>query len=162
MNSAVLSGLFELIGTALGWVLGEVGVGWRSSAERRWASEADADARVLNVARVALAFSEGARYLVQVDVVKRQHGEGVSRDEYSAKALALPEQLQQLRLALLEVQAKGPDRSRPEIVDLQARVRALWDDFAGTSRSDIADEPERFNRACDQIAAIAERLVSQP
>ena len=94
--------------------------------------------------------------------MKRQHGEGVSRDEYSAKALALPEQLQQLRLALLEVQAKGPDRSRPEIVDLQARVRALWDDFAGTSRSDIADEPERFNRACDQIAAIAERLVSQP
>jgi hypothetical protein len=122
--------------------------------------EAEATARVLNVARVALAFSEGARYLVQVDVVKRQHGEGVNRDEYSAKALELPEQLQQLRLALLEVQAKGP--ARPEVGDLQARVRALWDDFAGTSRSDIADEPERFNRACDQIAAIAERLVSQP
>ena len=58
MNSTVLSGLFALIGTALGWVLGEVGVGWRSSAERRRASEADADARMLNVARVALAFSE--------------------------------------------------------------------------------------------------------
>jgi hypothetical protein len=159
MTDAVVSGSFAIIGTALGWVLSEVGAGWRGYAERRRADQAEATARVFDAARTAVAISEGARWLIQVDVAKKLHGEGIGRQEYAKKAIEVAEQIQQLRLIPLSVTAKGPRSALSRIDVLVAQTQALWDDFVATTRADIADHPGPFLSACDQIAKNARKLV---
>jgi len=159
MTDAVVSGSFAIIGTAVGWVLSEVGAGWRGFAERRRAHQAEAAARVFDAARTAVAISEGARWLIQVDVAKKLHGEGVGRQEYGRKAIELAEQIQQLRLIPLAVTAKGPHSALPQIDALVARTQALWDDLVATTRADIANQPGPFLNVCDQIVKIARELV---
>ena len=93
MSNTVVSGLFAVIGTALGWVLSEAGAGWRSFADRRRVRQIEATARVFDAARTAVGICEGARWLIQVAVVKKLHGEGIGREAYGAKAIELAEQL---------------------------------------------------------------------
>ena len=162
MNNTVVSGLFILIGTTLGWVLSEVGASWRTFAEQRRVKQIEATARVFDAARIAVALCEGVRWLIQVDVVKKLHGEGIGREAYGVKVIKLAEQLEQLRLIPLAVRAKGPSAALPRIDVLVTRAQALWDEFAATSRADIADHPEPFLNACEQIVNVAEELVSQP
>jgi hypothetical protein len=87
MNEAVVSGSFAIIGTALGWVLSEVGAGWRDLVQRRRTEQADATARVLDTARAAVAVGEGIRWLIQVDVAKKLIGEGSARRSTPSKPL---------------------------------------------------------------------------
>jgi hypothetical protein len=162
MSNTVASGLFAVIGTALGWVLSEAGAGWRSLAERRRVRQIEATARVFDAARTAVGICEGARWLIQVDVVKKLHGEGIGREAYGTKAIDLAEQLQQLRLIPPAVTAKGPHAALPQIHTLVARTQTLWDDFAATSRADIADHPAPFISACEEIVKLAQELVGQP
>ena len=162
MSNAIVSGLFAIIGTTLGWVLSEAGAGWRSYAERRRAEQAEATARVLDAARTAVAISEGVRWLVQVDEAKKLHGEGIDREAYGVKVIDLAEQLQQLRLIPLTVTAKGPRSALPQIGILVDRIQGLWNEFAETSRADIADRPARFLNECKEIMKVAQDLASQP
>jgi hypothetical protein len=160
MSSAVVSGLFAVVGTALGWVLSEAGAGWRSFAERRRARQIEATARVFDAARIAVAICEGIRWLILVDVSKKLHGEGIGREAYGVKVIDMAEQLQQLRLIPLTVTARGPQSALPQIDILVTRTQALWDDFAATRRADIADRPTPFLEASEQIVKIAQELVS--
>jgi hypothetical protein len=162
MNSAVVSGLFAVVGTTLGWVLSEAGAGWRGFAERRRMQKAEAAARVFEAARVAVAICEGMRWLIQVDVAKKVHSEGIGREAYGVKVIDLAEQLQQLRLIPLTVTARGPRPALPHIDILVIRTQALWDTFAATSRDSIGDNPEPFLIACDEVAKIAQEMVSKP
>jgi hypothetical protein len=162
MSNTVVSGLFVIIGTTVGWMLSEAGAGWRSFAERRRVKQVEATARVFDAARVAVAICEGVRWLIQVDVVKQLHGEGIGREAYGVKVIDLAEHLQQLRLIPLAVTAKGPRSALPRVDMLVARTQRLWDDFAAKSRADIADRPAPFLDACEQIVKIAQELVSQP
>ena len=116
--------------------------------------------RVFDAARIAVALCEGIRWLILVDVSKKSHGEGIGREAYGAKHIDMAEQLQQLRLIPLAVTAKGPQSALPQIDVLVARTQKLWDDFAATSRDDIADHPAPLLDACEQIVKIAQELVS--
>lgn len=162
MNEAVVSGTFAVVGTTLGWVLSEAGAGWRGFAERRRVQRGDATARVFDAARTAVAIAEGVRWLVQVDVAKKLHGEGISSNEYTMKVVELAEHLQQLRLIPLAVTAKGPRTVLAEIDDLVAMTQALWDNFGATTRADIAQRPAPLLKACDQVAKSARELVAGP
>lgn len=162
MSSTVVSGLFAVIGTTLGWVLSEAGAGWRSFAERRRVRQIEATARVFDAARIAVAICEGIRWLILVDVSKKLHGEGIGREAYGVRVIDMAEQLQQLRLIPLTVTAKGPRSALTQIDILVTRTQVLWDDFAAKSRADIADRPAPFLDACEQIAKIAQELVSHP
>jgi hypothetical protein len=162
MSSAIVSGLFAIVGTTVGWALSEAGAGWRSVAERRREQQAEAAGRVFEAARIAVAICEGVRWLIQVDVAKRVHGEGIDHETYEAKAMQLAEYLAQLRLIPLAVTAKGPRPALPQIVILVDRAQVLWDNFAATSRNSIGITPAPLLSACDEIAQIAQELVSQP
>ena len=159
MNEAVVSGSFAIIGTALGWVLSEVGAGWRDLVQRRRAEKADATARVLDTARAAVAVGEGIRWLIQVDVAKKLIGEGIGTKEYAVKAVDLAEQVQQMRLLMLAITARGPHSAVPQVTQLVTRVQALWDVFCATTRADIAQSPARLLSVCDQVAVFAQELV---
>jgi hypothetical protein len=162
MNEAVVSGSFAIIGTSLGWVLSEVGAGWRDLVQRRRTEQADATARVLDTARAAVAVCEGIRWLIQVDVAKKLIGEGIGTKEYTVKAVDLADQVQQTRLLLLAITARGPRSAVPQVYELATRVQALWDVFCVTTRAEIAAEPARLLSACDEVAKIAQELVGLP
>jgi hypothetical protein len=161
MSSTIISGLFALIGTTLGVALSEVSRGWRSSVEQRRVKQIEATARVFDAARIAVAFCEGSRWLIEVDVMLRKHGQGIGRESYEAKAVELAEQLQQLRLIPLAVAAKGPRSALPQIETLVMQTQEFSTKFSATSRQDTADREAELLNDCDQIAKIAKDLVSQ-
>src|SRR5438046_2104352 len=115
MSNTIVSGLFAIIGTALGWLLRVAGAGLRTYTARRRAEQAEATSLVFDAARTAVAICEGVRWLVQVDEAKKLHGEGIGREAYGVKVIDLAEQLQQLRLIPLTVTAKGPRSALPQI-----------------------------------------------
>jgi hypothetical protein len=162
MSDAVVSGLFAVIGTALGWGLSEAGAGWRSLAERRRAEQAEATARVFDAARTAVGISEGVRWLIQIDVDKRSIGEGFGTKEYTPKAVELAGQVQQLHLIALAVTAKGPRAAQPKVDALAVETQKLWNDFSKKSRNDIAQDPEPWRSRCDRVAELAQELVRLP
>jgi hypothetical protein len=162
MSDAVVSGLFAVIGTALGWGLSEAGAGWRSLTERRRAEQAEATARVFDAARTAVGISEGIRWLIQIDVDKRSVGEGFGTKEYTPKAVELAGLVQQLHLIALAVTAKGPRAAQPRVDALVVKTQELWNDFSKESRNDIAQDPEPWRRRCDRVAELAQELVRLP
>jgi hypothetical protein len=159
MSDAVVSGLFAVIGTALGWGLSEAGAGWRSRAERRRAEQAEATARVFDAARTAASISEGIRWLIQIDADKKAIGEGFGTKEYTVKAVELAGQVPQLHLTALAVAAKGPRSAQPKVDDLVIETQKLWDDFSKARREDIAQDPDPWRSRCDQVAGMAQELV---
>jgi hypothetical protein len=116
MGSAVVSGLFAVIGTALGWRLSEAGAGLRSRAERRRAEQAEATARVFDAARAAASIAEGMRFLVQIDDAKKKIGEGFGTEEYTVKSVEIAELVQQPHLIALAITAKGPRLANPRLM----------------------------------------------
>lgn len=162
MSDAVVSGLFAVIGTALGWGLSEAGAGWRSLAERRRAEQAEATARVFHAARTAVGIGEGMRWLVQIDAAKRLIGEGFSTKEYTAKSLEVAGLVQQLHLIALAVTAKGPRSAQPKVDALVVETQGLWDAAVKARREDIAQDPEPWRRRCDQVVELAQELVRLP
>jgi hypothetical protein len=162
MNAAVVSGLFAVIGTALGWGLSEIGAGWRSRAERHRAEQAEAKARVFDAARTAVSVGEGMRWLVQVDAAKRLIGEGFSTKEYTTKSLEVAELLQQLHLIALAVTAKGPRSAQPAVDALVTETKGLWDAASKARREDMAQDPEPWYGRCDRVVEFAQELVRLP
>jgi len=162
MSDAVVSGLFAVIGTALGWGLSEAGAGWRSLAERRRAEQAEATARVFDAARTAVDIGEGIRWLVQIDAAKRLIGEGFGTKEYTAKSVEVAELVQQLHLIALAVTAKGPRSAQPKVDALVVETQELWDDAVAARREDIARDPEPWRRRCDRVVELAQELVRLP
>jgi hypothetical protein len=162
MSNVVASGLFAIIGTALGWVLSEAGAGWRNLVERRRTERAEAAARVFDAARTAVSIGEGIRWLIQVDVDKKSIGEGFGTKEYTVKAVEVAENIQQLHLIGLAVAAKGPSSALPQVDALVTQTQALWNATSATSRADIAQDPESLRSTCDQVVRMAQDLVRSP
>jgi len=162
MSDVVASGLFAIIGTALGWVLSEAGAGWRNLVERRRTEQAEAAARVFDAARTAVSIGEGIRWLIQVDVDKKSIGQGFGTKEYTVKAVEVAEHIQQLHLISLAVAAKGPSSALPQVDALVAQTQALWNATSATSRGDIAQDPEPLRSTCDQVVKMAQELVRSP
>jgi hypothetical protein len=161
MSDVVASGLFAIIGTALGWVLSEAGAGWRNFVERRRTEQAEAAARVFDAARTAVSIGEGIRWLIQVDVDKKSIGEGFGTKEYTVKAVEVAEHSSCTSL-VLAVAAKGPSSALPQVDALVAPTQALWNAASATSRSDIAQDPEPLRSTCDQVVKMAQELVRSP
>jgi len=159
MSDAVVSGLFAVIGTALGWGLSEAGAGWRSLAERRRAEQAEATVRVFDAARTAASVSEGIRWLIQIDADKKAIGEGFGTKEYTVKAVELAGLVQQLHLNALAITAKGPRSAQPKVDALVGQTQELWDDISKARREDIAQDPDPWRRDCHQITELARELV---
>lgn len=61
MSNTIVSGLFAIIGTTLGWLLSEAGAGWRGYAERRRGEQAEATARVFDAQALWNHFTETSR-----------------------------------------------------------------------------------------------------
>jgi hypothetical protein len=162
MSDVVASGLFAIIGTALGWVLSEAGAGWRNFVERRRTEQAEAAARVFDAARTAVSIGEGIRWLIQVDVDKKSIGEGFGTKEYTIKAVEVAEHVQQLHLIGLAVAAKGPSSALPQVDALVAQTQALWNAASVKRRADIAQDPEPLRSACDRVVEMAQELVRSP
>jgi hypothetical protein len=162
MSAAVVSGLFAVIGTALGWGLSEAGAGLRSRAERRRAEQAEATARVFDVARTAASIGEGIRWLVQMDAAKKLIGEGLGTKEYTVKSLEVAELVQQLHLIALAVTAKGPGPAQPKVDALVRKTQKLWTDATERSREAIVQDPDSWRSRCDQIVELAQELVRLP
>jgi hypothetical protein len=162
MSDAVVSGLFAVIGTALGWGLSEAGAGWRSLTERRRAEQAEATARVFDAARTAASISEGIRWLIQIDADKKAIGEGFGTKEYTVKAVELAGQVPQLHLNALAVTAKGPRSAQPKVDALVIETQRLWDDFSKARREHIAQDPDPWRSRCDHVTELTQELVRLP
>jgi len=162
MSAAVVSGLFAVIGTALGWGLSEAGAGLRSRAERRRAEQAEATARVFDAARTAASIGEGIRWLVQIDAAKKLIGEGLGTKEYTVKSVEVAELVQHRHLVALAVTAKGPRPAQPKVDALVRETQELWNDATEARREDIAQEPDPWRRRYSQVVELAEELVRLP
>jgi hypothetical protein len=162
MSGAVVSGLFAVIGTALGWGLSEAGAGLRSRAERHRAEQAEATARVFDAARTAASIAEGMRFLVQIDDAKKKIGSGFGTKEYTVKSVEVAELVQQLHLIALAITAKGPRLAQPKVDALVRETQKLWNDAVKTLREVIAQDPDSWYGRCNQIAELAQELVRLP
>jgi hypothetical protein len=162
MSDVMVSGLFAVIGTALGWGLSEAGAGWRSHTERRRAQQSEATARVFDAARTAVGISEGLRWLIEIDVDNREIGKGFGTEEYRVKAVELAGQVQQLRLIALAVTAKGPRSAQSKVDNLVRQTQKLWKNARRATRPEIAENPGPLLNDCDQVVKIAQELVCLP